>query len=165
MSNIIREVYSISSQMEYLNQLIDDAGGEITPEIEEALTFTHEAFVARSRDLINSILGAEAMAKLVGDRIAELAKLKQRLERRAEVLKGATSRAMEASGLDHLDLGENRLSWRTSKAVEIENEALIPNEYTKVKVEVDKKALRAYLAAGNSVSGARLVYRKNLQVK
>ena len=58
-------------------------------------------------------------------------------------------------------------SFRTSTAVEISNESLLPKKYFAKKVEYkpDKKAIKAALDAGQKVRGAEIVKKNNLQIK
>ena len=58
------------------------------------------------------------------------------------------------------------ISWRESKAVELEVEAdALPKEFQRTKVEADKTAIKDALTAGIEVQGARLAVRQSLQIK
>ncbi len=58
------------------------------------------------------------------------------------------------------------LSWKESKAVDLEVEPeKLPAQFQRVKVEADKSAIKDALNKGETVEGARLVTRQNLQVK
>lgn len=59
------------------------------------------------------------------------------------------------------------VSFRRSESVEIADEAVIPKEYLREKVEVvpDKVALKAALKAGAEIAGVALVENQNVQIK
>lgn len=161
----MNSIFKITEDMRYLNALLEESGGEITPEIERALSFTQEALVAKVEDLSQLVKYSEALAAMAGTRIAELQEIKRRAERKVNTVKEAIAKAMEVYGLDRLSAGLYTISFRKSLAVEIENEAKIPNEFIKVETHINKKDLRAYLAHGGEVEGAHLVERRNLQLK
>lgn len=59
------------------------------------------------------------------------------------------------------------VSYRSSEAVDIPDESLVPTEYIKWKTEgsPDKTAIKQAIKAGIEVEGCRLVQKQNIQVK
>ena len=72
---------------------------------------------------------------------------------------------MEVMGYDKVDIGLNKLSFRNSTAVNITDEAHIPNQYIKIETSIDKMALKKDLQAGMVIEGAELVTNRNLQIR
>ena len=58
------------------------------------------------------------------------------------------------------------IAWRRSTAVEIDCDASeLPEDYCRIRCEADKAAIKAALAAGEEIKGARLVSRTNLVIR
>jgi hypothetical protein len=80
---------------------------------------------------------------------------------------------MERAGHEGLSDPRVKIGWRSSTAVELDDDALerLPFEYLRVKRSPDLKAIREALEqfeagdATQEVKGARLVQRRHLQVK
>ena len=58
-----------------------------------------------------------------------------------------------------------KVTFRSSQAVNITDENLIPNNYIKVETKIDKESLKRDLKAGLVIEGAELVTNKNLQIR
>lgn len=115
----------------------------------------------------------------LGLHVKELRAEAQAVKAEADALyKRATSASKRADGienyltflmtdgeLDKFQTNRLTLSFRSSKAVEVTSEALIPKEYFRIKREPDKVALSADLKAGKEIPGAALVERRRIQVK
>lgn len=161
----MESIYHITQEQRRLNWLLEESGGELTPEIEEALAITQETMLVKAEDYIEAIKAAEAMATIADMRIKELQAVKQRQKRKVELMKQALSTAMGAFGYDRLEVGLSTLSFRKGKSVEILDEAKIPNRFIKVETHIDKLALSKELKSGAVIEGAQLVESKNLQIK
>ena len=160
-------LYTISADMMALISQLEDNGGELTPEIENALAITEEQFVAKSEDYGHAILNLKAMAaaaKAEKDRLAALEKFyKNALER----IQGALVNAMDV--LDHpkVESPSMRLFLRRTKATEVDDVTLLPSDLKTVKVEEvpDKAAIKAAILEGREVPGAHIVENVSLQIK
>jgi type I restriction enzyme M protein len=58
-------LYAITSEQLRINELLEESGGELTPEIEEALTLNEENFLVKSDGYIESIARFKALDKEV----------------------------------------------------------------------------------------------------
>lgn len=160
-------LYTISADMMALISQLEDNGGELTPEIENALAITEEQFVAKSEEYGHAILSLKAMAaaaKAEKDRLASLEKFyKNALER----IQGALVSAMDV--LDHpkVETPSMRLFLRRTKATEVDDVTLLPSDLKTVKVEEvpDKAAIKAAIMEGRDVPGAHIVENVSLQIK
>ena len=146
-------------------EAIDEAGGELTPELEAMLRITEERMMEKAGDFVEAIKEAEAIAQLADLRIKEAQAVKARMKNRAQRLKETLKGAMEQFGVERLPLGMHSLGFRRSRAVEITDEAKVPNRYVKVATSIDKASLLADLKAGRVVEGARLVENRNLLIR
>lgn len=160
-------LYGITAELNAILAAIEDNGGEITPEIENALAINEEQFVQKSEDYGHAILNLKAMAaaaKAEKERIANLQKFYENTQKRLE---GALSNAMQVFGQDKVENATMRLSLRHTTATEVDDIALLPSEFKTTKVEevADKTAIKKAIQAGEAVPGAHLIENVSLQIK
>lgn len=160
-------LYGITAELNAILAEIEDNGGEITPEIENALAINESDFVAKSEDYGHAILNLKAMAaaaKAEKERLAYLQKFYENTQKR---LTDALSNAMQVFGQDKVENATMRLSLRHSTATEVDDLDQVPAEYktTKVEVVADKTAIKKAIQSGEEVPGAHLVENVSLQIK
>jgi len=159
-------LYDLQADMALLLAEIEEAGGEITPEQEEALEALNLSRDAKLTNWVKYLKNLDAdMASLE----VEIDRLKHRLEQKEQ----QADRAKERLGLV---LGEGTnwscpiasLSWRKSTAVE----PRLPLEAMRemfVRVterrEFNKSAAKAYILGNGEIPEAVLIERLHLQVK
>lgn len=160
-------LYAVTADMQHVLAIIEEGGGELTPELEQALAITEEQFAAKAEDYGYAILNLKAMAaaaKAEKDRLANLQKFYENAYKRIE---GALTAAMQA--LDHpkVENASMRLFLRHSEATEVDDLEAVPAAYkvTKVEVVADKTAIKKAIQAGEDVPGAHLVENVSLQIK
>ena len=161
-------LYSISLDLGAILGQLEDNGGEITPELEQALTITQEQFTQKAEDYGHAILNLKAMATAAKAEKERLASLQKFYENATKRLTDAITAAMQAFDRQKVESGTLRLSLRHTQAVGDDYDlSLIPNEYKVVKVEEkpDKAAIKAAILAGQDVPGAHLVENVSLQIK
>lgn len=160
-------LYGITAELSNILAQLEELGGEITPEIEQALAINEEQFVAKAEDYGHAILnlkGMAAAAKAEKERLAGLQKFYENAQKR---LTDALSTAMQVFGHDKVENATLRLSLRRTTATEVDDLDQIPAEYktTKVEVVADKTAIRKAIQSGEAVPGAHLVENVSLQIK
>ena len=160
-------LYGITAEMNAILALIEDGGGELTPELEQALTITEGQFAAKAEDYGKAILNLRAMAvaaKAEKDRLANLQKFYENAQKR---LADAISSAMQAFGHDKVENGTLRLSLRHTTATEVDDIDQVPQFFktTKVETVADKTAIKKAIQDGIEVPGAHLVENVSLQIK
>lgn len=160
-------LYGITSELNAILAQLEELGGEITPELEQALTINEEQFVAKAEDYGHAILNLKAMAtaaKAEKERLASLQKFYENAQKR---LTDALSTAMQVFGQDKVENDTMRLSLRHTTATEVDDLDAIPMEYktTKVEVVADKTAIKKAIQSGEEVPGAHLVENVSLQIK
>ena len=141
-------------------------GGEVTPELEQAMTITEDQFTAKSVDYGQAIITLRSMeaANDEKERLANLQKFYENAEKR---LSGALLNAMELFGKPKVETPTMRLTARHTAATVIDDLDMVPKQYTTTKVEAvaDKKAIKEAIMGGEDVPGARVVENVSLQIK
>ena len=160
-------LYGITAELNGILAQLEELGGEITPEIEQALAINEEQFVAKAEDYGHAILnlkGMAAAAKAEKERLAGLQKFYENTQKR---LADALSTAMQVFGHDKVENATMRLSLRHSTATEVDDLDQLPAEYktTNVEVVADKTAIKKAIQDGIEVPGAHLVENVSLQIK
>ena len=160
-------LYGITAEMNAILTLIEEGGGELTPELEQALTITEGQFAAKAEDYGKAILNLRAMAvaaKAEKDRLAALQKFYENAQKR---LADALSSAMQVFGQEKVENGTLRLSLRRTTATEVDDIDQVPQFFktTKVEVVADKTAIKKAIQEGEDVPGAHLVENVSLQIK
>lgn len=158
-------LYELKNEHHLICEALEENGGEITPEIEEMLAINAENFAVKAEGYCEIIAKYMALAEQAKERKAQIDRVQKIAENTARRMKERLQQAMEEYDLPKLEIGLHKLSFRTSKAVEITDEAKIPNIYIKVSTSVDKSALRSDLMAGKIVEGAELKTNKSLTIR
>lgn len=162
-----RSLYSIG--MEYLriaDQLIDN-GGELDEETETALQMNKEELTVKASSFALLSRELERKTESIDAEIERLTKLKKSYISSSDRVKAAIENAMKLHGIEKIEGDLVRLSFRKSKAVEIEDETKIGKQYTTstITVSISKKLIGDAIKAGQKVEGAKLVERRSLQIK
>lgn len=107
----------------------------------EALELTHR-----------SIQADEELLEGIAKRQQELAARKSRIESRRDAKRKAMGQILRAAGLKRAELVEATVSVRDGKAKLVVNDPeAVPEEYTRVKREVDKASVNAAFADAESI--------------
>lgn len=152
-----------------LNKAIADFDLEIDEETGEVLNADDldQITLARDEKIENIALWVKdllAEADAIKAEEQALAKRRKQAENKADWLKRYVAQALEG---EKFKTPRVAISYRTSEAVEILDEDLIPEEFLMIKTEYkpDKKAIKDELKVGGEVEGAVLVKRTSLQIK
>lgn len=148
-------------EYDLLMNSISENDGEITEDQENFL----EQFITQSKDKVSSYVfmlnKLESEIRMISIRISEFNSYKKSLQNRLDFLKKTALRVVEKSGKLEGNLG-NYLSTRRSTSVEIMDEEIIPEYFTKYKREIDKSLIKEEISKGNIVDGAMLKENINL---
>lgn len=152
-----------------LNRAIAEFDLEIDEETGEVLNADEldQITLARDEKIENIALWVKdllAEAEAIKAEEQALAKRRKQAENKADWLKRYVAQALEG---EKFKTPRVAISYRTSEAVEILDEDLIPEEFLMIKTEYkpDKKAIKDELKVGGEVEGAVLVKRTSLQIK
>lgn len=160
-------LYSISLDLGAILGQLEDNGGEITPELEQALTITQEQFTDKAVDYGKAILNFEGMAAAAKAEKERIANLQKFYENTAKRLKKSITDAMTAFDMPKVETPTLRLSLRKSTATEIDDLDKLPARFKTTKIEqvADKAEIKKAIQAGEEVEGAHLVENTSLQIK
>ena len=89
----------------------------------------------------------------------------KKLENRKKRLKQFLENYMNATNTEVIITDYAKINFRKSKAVVIEDESLLGEEYFIIKKEASKTKIKEAITAGKDVQGARLIENRNLQIK
>jgi hypothetical protein len=161
----VPSLYALTSEQLRINELLEESGGELTPEIEEALTLNEENFLVKSEGYIESIARFKALAEAADVRIKEMQRIKKTAENSKRRLEERLLWALQTMGRDKVEVGLRKLALRMTTAVNITDETAIPAEYIKVETSVDKMRIKEALKSGEVITGAELVTNQSIQIR
>lgn len=89
-------------------------------------------------------------------------KRKKAAENRMESLKRYISNYLDGTSFESAKV---KVSFKKSESLEVYDISNIPDEYLKIKAEVDKAELKKAIKAGQSFEGVAIVTNNNIQIK
>lgn len=157
-------------QQEYLTLIsqIEENEGNLTTEIEQSLLSNEAEFNNKAENYVKMIRHWDGEIDTIKKEIERLTNLKKRKESSIESLKNNLSEALKSRGIDKLNIGTSKLSFRPSEAVIILDENEIPSQFVhSVTTEtIDKKGLKKYLETNGDIEDVAYIdKRQNLQIK
>ena len=162
MSNI----YQIKNEYLQISELLQENGGELTEEIEQALAINEQNLLEKSTGYVQVIKKLDAEVDIIKSEIKRLQGLKDSREKTIERMKQTVSDAMETYEKTTLETPLYKISFRSSKSVEIFDESLLPDNCKKVEVKpISKTEIKKLIESGQEVPGAKIVENKNLTIK
>lgn len=183
----IKSMYQIRGEHLGLLKLIEEAEGELTPEIEEQLALSKDEFESKAVSYGYVVKMHEDVEEILDKEIKRLTELKKKAVKRAEKFKATLDNAMREFGFDKIKTETLTLSYRTSNPVELAEEfedtflknvsvTIKPNddapagilnlsEYFDIKLSASKTRIGDALKAGTVIEGAKITEKKNLQIK
>lgn len=159
------KLYEINDAYYKWLEKVQENEGELTRELLIELECIGGEFneKAEAYAVLIKTLNAEAeMLKTEQQRLYERQKQKENL---AERLKERLAESMRFFEKNKLETAKCKISFRSSTAVEIIDEAKLPDEYFKIERKPMKSEIKEALKAGMAIDGAVLVERKNIQIK
>lgn len=182
-----KSMYQIRGEHLGLLKLIEEAEGELTPEIEQAMILTAEEFEAKAISYGYVVKMHEDVEEVLDKEIKRLTALKAKAVKRAENFKKRLDEAMKEFGFEKIKTETLTLSYRSSKPVELAEgfeDDFLSNvtieikpkegapvhiskliEYFDFKGAPSKTRIGDALKSGAEVKGAKIVEKKNLQIK
>lgn len=159
-------LYTIKSDYLRIAEELIENGGELTPELKEALNINEAEFeskVIAYGSIIQQKKYNVDMIKKEIERLKELQAIEERIENK---LKESVSNAMQLYGIDKVDTPTMKLSFRKSESVEIIDEKLIPAQYLVPQpAKISKSMIKDAIKSGSEVPGASITTNFNLQIK
>jgi len=165
MSNTNKSLFQIENELLYLEQQLEESGGELTPEMETALEITQKELQTKTFNYCKYIRSLESQidsAKVYEDQIRKYKQSKQRV---IERLKMALNNAVVNFGKIETEIFT--ISNRKSESLEVIDENMIPDKYKVIKqtIVIDKKVLKEAIKKGEVIPGAVIRENSNVQIK
>lgn len=162
-----QSIYQIQNEFQLIIAEVINNEGEITPEIETALTINKEQLQSKAIDYSYVIKQIDSDCEQIDAELKRLQQLKKVRTNLAERLKDTISNAMNLYEVEKIETPLIKLSFRNSESVEITNESQLDACFivTKTVSSPDKKAIKDAIKNGVFVEGATISYNKNLQIR
>jgi hypothetical protein len=160
-------IYQIEQSYNQLAEELIDNGGELTPELSEALAITEEQLQNKSVAYSFVIKQIDSEVDIIDAEIKRLQAMKKTRENASERLKANIKHAMELFNIDEIKTPLVKINFRKSEAVEVDDVNQLPAPYKVVKVteQADKVAIKEAIKNGADIIGCRIVANRNLQIK
>ena len=160
-------IYQIEQSYNQLAEELIDNGGELTPELSEALAITEEQLQNKSVAYSFVIKQIDSEVDIIDAEIKRLQAMKKTRENASERLKANIKHAMELFNIDEIKTPLVKINFRKSEAVEVDDVNQLPAPYKVVKVteQADKMAIKEAIKNGAEIIGCRIVANRNLQIK
>jgi len=159
-------LWEITQEFLALASIIEEAGGEATDELMEELAINRENFSHKADGYAKLILKWESEIEAAASEIKRIQAIKKTKENSVARLKETLLHALMLYGQNgKWETPLMKLSTRRSQAVEIVDEAELPESFFVVKKEASKTAIGNALKAGEEVPGAFLKDNVSLQIK
>lgn len=149
---IVNEAFS-------LEQMLIESGGEITPEIENALSVNSNEMTTKLDGYHHIIERFESLESHYKDRALFFNQVGTQCKNAVSRLKENIKFAMMEMGIDEVRGSDVRFKLsKTSGTLEITDKELVPVEFKSevITTEIDKKALKEALQKGEPIQGAEL---------
>ena len=157
--------------MEFIS-MMEENGGEVTPEMEEDLAIRKENWEAKANSYTKFILKLESDVEAASAEIKRIQDLKKVKENTITRLKASLLDALkffgrtdEKTGTKKYETPLFKLSIRNSKSVYVYEETEIPEEFWVIKKEVSKTLISNAIKDGLEVPGAQMNSNQSLQIK
>ncbi len=161
----MKTLFEITQEVIELASLLEE--GEFTPELEQQLAITREELDSKAENYVKVIRSVEGDISVIDAEIKRLQEIKKAKTNVVDRMKEALSTAMTAFRVDKIETPLMKLFFRKSESVEILDENLIPEQYklSRLVVNPDKILIKKLIKSGESVPGADVVEKLNLQIK
>lgn len=155
------ELYKLKDQLVKLNELVES--GDLPA---QAIADTFEALEGEFNDKViqctHYLANTEAEIDSLDKEIKRLQAMKKTRQNAIESFRDYMRINMENSGITKIESPLFKISLgKGQEVVEVDPAVKLPEQFTRVKTEVDKTALKAALKNGEIVDGARLVEGKS----
>ena len=162
-----KSLFNISTEMQMIINELMETGGELTPEIENALIITQDQLQSKSIGYAVVIRAMEYQNATIDAEIKRLQDHKRTRTNTVERLKNALSMAMQVCGMEVIEDATTKITFRKSQTLEIVDETKVPKKYKTqvVTTKIDKNAIKADMKNGDKIKGVELITNQNLQIK
>lgn len=161
----MQTLFNIETDYLAIMDQIEAAEGEITDEMDQALTINKMDLEAKTTGYLEFIGHQEAFTQRIDTEIKRLQQLKKTNTNLITRLKDKLLDAVKLFG--GYQCGLHVIGTRSSQSVEIVDLEAVPKDYKIIKVttQADKAKIKAAIKDGETVPGAQLNNNLNLKIK
>lgn len=170
-------LFELTARQAEIEALLEEAGGELTPELERELNASSESLTAKVNGYANIFRKADLQIDAIDAEIKRLQALKKTRQNAVKSLKEYVLYSMDANGMTKIDGELIKLSIRRTKAVEIGDEEALTGmawqalsslkvpAWINFDVKINKTELKRILEEGETVVGAAIRENRSLIIK
>lgn len=158
-------LYEITQEQIELNNLLEENYGEITPEIEQALSLNRDNFISKAENYIKAIKNYKSYIDSVSDEIKKLQDKKKVAENAIDKMSEALKNAMNIFDTKKVKVGIFNLSINKTNSVNIINENIVPEKFKTYKPSISKTDIKEAIKNGETVDGVEIVENENIRIK
>lgn len=163
-------LYQLASEYEALYTALEenvDEDGVIDASLLPAVGEAKATYETKALAVATVIRRFESDIELYDAEIKRLSTAKKHIQNEKERVKAYLQTACEKCGIESIKGLHAKISFIKSVETDVYDESELPDEYfrTKTTVEPDKSKIRDALKAGVTVAGARLIEKRNIQIK
>jgi hypothetical protein len=158
-----KNLFNINEDMFRLHLQIEENGGELTQELEEQLTITEHDRESKCEGYVSVIRQLKSKSQLIKDEAKRLLDAARTYDKSVERLEDNLLSSIVQLG--NIKTNFVSISTRRNKSVEIADDAEIPLQYQRVKIEANKTAIKEALESGIDVPGATIVEKFSLLIR
>lgn len=157
-------LYNIETEYLTLMGQVEDAEGELTPELEEALSINESQLQGKSIAYLHIISTREAVNLQAKEEIKRLQAFVKANDSLVNRLKDRLLNAVNLFGA--FEVGINKFGTRKSSSVEVDSVNTLDPRYKIVKIteSADKKAIKEAIKSGKEIEGCRIVDKLGLKI-
>lgn len=144
---------------EALLDCIDPETGEINEEQYDALTLAREEKIENTALLVKNLTAEITALK------AERETFDKRIKAAEKSVDAAKKRLSDALDGEKFETTRCRISFRSSNSLVVEDIKAIPQQYISLEPKADKAAIKAAIQAGETIEGAHIETKQNIQIK
>ncbi len=148
----------LNIRKEYTDLLsrIEEGEGELTPEVEQALSISQQELAEKSLAYIEFIGNLQAQNDRIEDEVKRLQHLKRQNTQLLNFLQKGLVHAVQEFGT--IRVGTHTIGLRQTEECVIEDAERVPDKFKTVKmdIQVDKLAVKRALKDGENVPGVHL---------
>lgn len=149
-----KTLFALTTQMTDIERMLDENGGEITPELEALWAETKESLKEKADSYNTVIRKYEAFIKAADDEIAHYEDMKKKAENSLRHIKEHIRDTMAFNGIDRIEGRFCKIRLLRSIATEVDEEAVL--QPYRAKLEKLAEALPSWVTANLKVSKSEL---------
>ena len=157
-------LFAISQQIKAIEQVIEENGGEFPDDLAAQLDAVECERKTKLQGLAAWYLNIMARASAVAEQERRLQMMRRDLEAKAQRLLDYVSAGLNDGEKVEFDFA----TIKATKGEKVEllcDEEAVPLEYTRVKTEIDKTAIKQGLKSGAAIDFARIVKTRGATIK